>query len=394
VDLKTGGEIDLSGTLSAGSLTLETGSVDIQGSGQINVTGTVTNDAMIVGSGLSVSAAAFDNVGSLIASGNLTVTVSSGGFSNLSGSTLTGGTYEATGANGVLDLDIGAVIATDAANILLLNGGDIRSFDPVGSQYVSLQTSLTTIAQGGTLGLTNQTFNSDGLTNNGVLNLDSATVNAPHLTVGSQGVVDGAGTIAAPVNNAGIISAGFMPGATLSPALTQLPANNLIEITGPVSGTGVLEIAAPYVIPSGRTNTFVSATLQLDGPDSENVIFNNATHGGGTLLLNDLGGFTGAIEPESAGDNIILPNMSFSSVTGYSYSGNSAGGTLTIHESSNTITLNFIGDLDTADFTLAAGPQPLSSSPPSLEITVNPAPPPSFHRPIRRRPQAPPPSWC
>jgi len=276
----------------------------------------------------------------------------------------------------------------------LSNGGDIQSFDAGSSSYVSLQTSLTTIAQGGTLSLNNQTFNSSGLTDDGVLNLtytgrSSTTLNAPLLTVGSQGSVNGVGTIAAPISNSGIISAGFMPGATIIFAIEPAPQNNLLEITGPISGTGVLEVAAPYRFPSGRFNTYVSATLQLDGPDSENVVFANVTiptgspnDGVGTLILNDLAGFTGAIEPESNGDAIILPNMSFSSVTGYSYAGNSSGGTLTIHETGNvTISLNFIGDLYTADFTLAAGPQPISSSPPSLEITVNPSPSPSFPPP-------------
>jgi len=162
VDVKAGGEIAMSGTnlsggiLNAGSLIVESavepGNGQIQGAGQINVSGMVTNDAAIVGSGLSLSAGSLDNVGSLIASGNFTVTVNSGGFSNLSGSTLTGGTYEAiSGVGSVLDLNVGAVITTDAANMQLSNGGDIQSFDAGSSSYVSLQTSLTTIAQGGTL---------------------------------------------------------------------------------------------------------------------------------------------------------------------------------------------------------------------------------------------------
>ncbi len=403
VDVKGGGEINLQGgTLSAGSLTVESavepGNGQVQGAGHINVT-TLTNDAAIVGEGgdLSISAHALDNIGTLTASsGTFTVTVDSGGFSNLSGSTLTGGSYVAIGAPGgsILDLNVGAVITTDAANIQFSGGGDIQSFDPGSSSYVSLQTSLTTIAQGGTLTLNNQTFNSNGLTDDGVLNLSESgsgttTFNAPHLTIGSQGSVNGVGTIAAPISNSGIIIAGFMPGGAVI-SITPQPENNLLEITGPVSGTGVLEVGAPYAIISGGTTkeSFQFATLQLDGPDSENVVFaestippNSPSNGESTLLLNDLGGFTGAIEPGSNGDNIILPNMTFSSVTGYSYAGNSSAGTLTIHEGASTIKLNFIGDLDTADFTLAAGPQPISSSPSSLEITVNPDPSPSFPSP-------------
>ena len=92
----TGAEIDMDGTLSAGSLSLEDGSTNVQGSGLINVSGTILNDTSIIGNGLTVSASAFTNDGKVqAASGNLTLTVSPGGFSNFSGSTLAGGTYSA-----------------------------------------------------------------------------------------------------------------------------------------------------------------------------------------------------------------------------------------------------------------------------------------------------------
>jgi|SRR5579859_2913120 len=352
-----------SGTLTVGSLSLDASS-NAQGNGQINVTGTLTNDGTISGSDLSISAAAFDNVGTLTTApgGVLSVTVNSGGFRNLSGSTLTGGTYIADSQGSfavtVLNLNVGAVITTDAANIQIGLGGYIRSFDPGSGQYVSLETSLTTIAHDGTLSLNNQTFNSSGLTVDGVLDLsveDVGAFNAPQLTIGSQGSVNGIGTIAAPISNSGVIFAGAAPNQGALHA-------GLLDIRGEVSGSGVLDIGA-------------SSTLQLDALDTENVFFSNAANGAGTLVLNSR--FTGAIAPESASDKIILPQTSFSSVSGYSYSGNSSSGTLTIYDSSNNIQLNFIGDLDTADFTLAASPES-PGSPPGLEITVDPAPSPSF----------------
>jgi hypothetical protein len=391
VDVEAASVLEVSGALSAGSLTVgsatDPGHGQVQGSGQINIAGAVTNDATIVGSGLSVSAATLDNVGVLIAvSGDLTVTVNSGGFSNLSGSTVTGGTYIGQGGSGggVLDLNVGAVITTDAANMQFTDGGDIQSFDAGSSQYVSLQTSLTTIAQNGTLTLTNQTFNSQGLTDDGVLTLadtnsGSTTFNAPLLTVGSQGSVNGVGTIGASISNSGTIIAGFMPGQVAAGAPSQpLPANNLLEITGSVSGTGLLEVGAPFRTVDGNSVNYMPATLQLDGADSDNVSFSSSSSNepGGTLILNDLSGFTGSIVPGSGGD-IVIADVNYSSVTGYSYSGNPSGGTLTIQEGGDTIALNFIGNLNRADFTLSAGPQALSSSPPSLEIAVNPnAPPP------------------
>jgi len=386
VNVMTGGEIDVTGgTLSAGSLSLAAASYDLQGFGQVDVAGTISNVGLIVGNGLTISSAALSNAGTLLAlSGNLTVTVSSGGFSNLSGSTLIGGTYGAGFAGNttpnVLDLNIGGVIVTDAANIAIDGGGSIQSFDSGSGEYVPLQSSLTTIAQGGALSLADQTYTwSHDLTDDGALTLsyirsNQLTLNAPRLIVGSNATVSGVGTIAAPINNSGIITAGFMPGGFVIPA-SGAPANNLLEIDGPVTGTGTLVIGSPYK--TAGTNGYTFATLQLDGPVSENVMFPSFFQPGGTLILDDPSGFTGSIVPGTGG-TILVPGVSYSSVTGYSYSGDSAGGTLTVQDSGGTITLHFTGDLDTADFTLSAGPQPLSTSPPSLAINFNPSPPPNF----------------
>jgi len=155
----------------------------------------------------------------------LTVIVSGGGFSNLSGSTLIGGTYGAgfagNTAPNVLDLNVGGVIVTDAANIEIDGGGSIQSFDSGSGEYVPIQSSLTTIAQGGALSLANQTYTwSNDLTDDGALTLsytrsNAVTLNAPLLTVGSNGSVSGVGTIAASINNSGVIVAGFMPGESV-----------------------------------------------------------------------------------------------------------------------------------------------------------------------------------
>ena len=386
VNVMTGGEINISGgDLSAGSLSLAADSNGLQGFGQVDVAGTISNARGIIGSGLTISSAGLSGAGGLWASsGNLTVIVSGGGFSNLSGSTLTGGTYNAGFAGNttpnVLALNIGGLIVTDAANIAINGGGSIQSFDSGSGEYVPLQSSLTTIAQGGALSLADQTYTwSHGLTDDGTLILSyirssQLTLNAPQLIVGSNATVSGVGTIAAPINNSGIITAGFMPSGFVIPA-SGAPANNLLEIDGPVTGTGTLVIGAPYK--TAGTNGYTFAALQLDGPASENVIFPSFFQPGGTLILDDPSGFTGSIAPGTGG-TILVPGVSYSSVTGYSYSGDSAGGTLTVQESGGTITLNFSGDLDTADFTLSAGPQPLSTSPPSLAINFNPSPPPTF----------------
>src|SRR4051812_42086596 len=83
---------------SSGSLSI--GSCDnngqIQRAGNISCSGAFLNEGQIVGIGLSLTTASLTNTGGLVASsGDLTVTVSQGGFTNLSGTTLTGGTYSA-----------------------------------------------------------------------------------------------------------------------------------------------------------------------------------------------------------------------------------------------------------------------------------------------------------
>ena len=366
--IMTGGEIDMMGTLSVGSL--ENDGVDIQGQGQVNVAGALTNTTSIIGSGLTVTAAGLTNSGKLqAASGNLTINVNSGGFTNLSGSTLSGGTY-AAGFQGnttpnVLDLNVGAVITVDAATIQLDGGGAIASFDSGSAQYIPLQSSLATIAPSGTLSLADQAYNWGALTDQGALSLSGATFSSPQLTVAKGGTVIGVGTIAAPVSNAGTIIAGLQQVPDFGP----VPAD-LLKITGAVTGTGAIEVGGSII----AFDQDVVATLELNGPVSENVAFTDPS---GTLILDDQPGFTGAIATGTGGGTILLSGDSFSSVTGYSYSGNSTGGTLTVQLSGGPIAINFLGDLDRSDFTLAAGPQPLSTSPPSLMITVTPGPPPA-----------------
>jgi hypothetical protein len=362
--LLAGGEIDMGGgSLSAGSF--ENGGVDIQGSGQVHVSGTMSNTAEVVGGGLTLTLAGLNNTGRLqTASGDLTVNVSSGGFTNLSGSTLTGGTYGAgyTGntTSNTLFLNVGGLVATDAANIVLDGGGAIDCFDSNTSSYVSIQSSLHAIASGGTLSLANQTYNFGALTDDGALVLSNfATLNAPQLTINSDGQVSGTGAIVAPIANAGVITAG----AVQTTAFGDNSPDSL-QINGAVTGGGTLKIASQQFNFSRQR---IHASLELNGPVSENVVFSDGT---GTLTLDNPASFTGAITPAGAGDEIILPGVSLSSVIGYSYSGDSSGGTLTLQLSSSTIALKLSGDFDRGSFGLSAGPQPLSNSPPSLAITL------------------------
>ena len=147
--LDPGGSVEMrGGILSVGSL--ENNGTQINRNGQIFVAGLLTNNTEIVGSGLTITAGSLTNTGLLAAtSGDMTVNVTAGGFTNLSGSTLTGGTYQAGGDAGGYDstlyLNVGGVIATNATDIVL-NGGEIASYDTASSTFVPLESSLHLIS--------------------------------------------------------------------------------------------------------------------------------------------------------------------------------------------------------------------------------------------------------
>ena len=336
------------GSLTAGTL-VNNGS--IQGQGTINAT-SFTNTGTVVSTGLAIAANALTNTGTLSAAyADMTVIVTAGRFSNLSGGVLTGGTYTSGGAH-ILALDVGGPITTDAA-VINLGGGSvgITVADTSGANAVPLQSTLRTIAASGVLNLDQFSWTGKDLTVDGVLTLaEASTVAVPQLTVDPSGSVRGVGAINAPVVNNGTISAdagGFIT-----------PSNTALYLAGPITGGGALKVAA------GLTSNI--STLELGGATSETVQFGN---GLGVLQLDKPATFTGRIAPARGGDQVAVGGISLSSVTGYSYAQGSGGGVLTINTASGPTTLQFQRVYSTASFTFGAGPQS-ATLPASLLITV------------------------
>lgn len=346
------------GTFNAGSVV---NGGNIGGYGQVTVSGALINDGQIVGTNgdLTVTAHGLANNGLLsVGTGHLIVNVDPGGFANLVGTTLSGGSYGASGG-GALELNVGGPIATDAATIIL-GSGSIASFDPSTGGYVLLQSSLHSVAASGVLSLTGQTWNWGSLSVDGSLTLaNNAALTSPQLTVGAGGHVSGSGTIAAPVLNAGTITA------------SGSSSGSVLDIAGPVTGSGSLVIGPGWYAGVGTTN--VSLTLELGGATSQAVTFSNNL---GALILDDPHGFSGTIEPStlfnqiSAGDQIVLTGLSLDGLQGYSYTGNSSGGVLSLQEASGTTNLHIAGAFNAGSFNFSAGPQFLTTSPPSLKVTV------------------------
>jgi len=341
------------GTLNVGSL-LNHGGGDIQASGVISVSGLLTNDSYIGGrdingASLAVTASSLVNNGMLSASrGGMSVTVAAGGFANLTGATLAGGEYFAF--DGTLKFDIGSLIETIAAPVTVRDGADILSYDPASGHYVSIQSSVHTIAASGRLSLARQSFEWGPLTVDGVLTLsDNGTLLADQITVGVGGLISASGIIQAPIENAGIIEA----------------SSGRLVIAGPVTGSGKVVIGPGQYIYPGIVGS--SALLELSGPFSQAVVFSN---GIGSLFIDDPASFTGSIAPVLAGQNVItLYGHSFDDVQGYSYTGDSTGGMLVLHQASGTTSLEIVGEFNTGSFSLSAGPQaPMAL--PSLNIAV------------------------
>jgi hypothetical protein len=355
------GEIDLEGgTLDAG--TLENDGSNIQGYGQLTTTGVLTNNSEIVGEDLTLTLGGLVNGGTLVAAfGNLVVQVSSG-FAQFSDGSLTGGAYIAGyGGNTVansntLYFNIGGVVTTDGAAMTLNSGGGIDSFDSASWSYVPLQSTLNLISAAGSLSLAGQSYDWEtALTVAGSLSLlgGAADLSAPQLIVDPGGSVSGAGIILSPIDNSGAIFAGLPsdPGSG--------SAGGELDIQGVVTGDGTIEISPKQGSP---------VTLELGGPDSNNVSFADGT---GTLQLDDPSVFSGTITLGGLGDQIILAGISYASVTGYTYAVSATGGALTIDGAGTAYTLNFAGDYDSSSFTLSAGPQLVTSSPTSLLITLS-----------------------
>lgn len=363
------GEINLSGgTLTAGSIVND--NLYIQGDGHI-VVGTLTNDGFLVGGNLTIDATELVNSGTLGGSGTTTVNVADGGFTGLSNGTLSSGTLY---GGGTLALHVGSTIATDAA-MITLDGGTITSRDPATGQDVALTSSLHQVAAGGTLAINSGTYHFGQLTVAGTLNLaglNRAHLSADGLVIGPGGHLTGTGTLDSPLENDGIIQVGHFFSNTIS------GYGGLLVLGGAVTGSGSIEIlpaSAEIYIHQGYFHS--GPMLEIAGPTAQHVVFDDAY---GTLKLDQPESFTGVISVVSGSpgsyysdhgaDTILLPNVDFSSITGESYVGTAAGGTLTLQEASGAITLRFTGNHTLGNFTITSVPGVLSSDPVSVKITV------------------------
>ncbi len=297
---------------------------------------------------------------------------------------MSGGTF-----GGNLDLDVGGSIVTDAA--ALIAGGTIETFDTNAGTYVPLEATLQTIAAAGQLLVLNgdSYTNDNTLSVHGTIALDQTflangrteTFSVPELLVAPDGELTAdSGVVSGQIVNDGAI----LVTLGLLSVGSNLPASGDLVLHSPITGEGSLTITAGTTAIGAFgppiSTIYISNTLELGAADSENVSFGDNS---GNLVLDDPLGFIGTIIPQSyigtiappsGGDTVILPGISLTSITGHSYSGNSAAGTLTLDLPSGDLNLQFAGDYVTSSFTLTAGMQEFSTSPPSVLITETSVP--------------------
>ncbi len=181
------------------------------GSGTSALNLAITNSGTInAASGTLQLQSTVSNTGLLLATNGGVFDLSPATLSNLTGTTLSGGSYEAD-AGSIIELSNNATIATDSANITLSGvGSSIQAFN--GSTEVTLDSSLSSITANGALTLLNgRNFtvaaNAGTLSLAGLLSLGGVKFSATKLAITGAGTASGYGTIASAVTDAGTISA-------------------------------------------------------------------------------------------------------------------------------------------------------------------------------------------
>jgi len=336
--LEIGGTLQIAGAGSA--LTFVTGTIQVDSTGLFEgaAVGTFFSSPFTVsfinngtvradgGAGTSLQIlSAFTNNGTLLAD-NGVLLLGGSGLSNLSGGTLTGGTYYAQGpAAGTFNqIEIGvnfdAVITTDAANIVLDgNASRIQGFSA--GSFQPLEQQLQTIANNGTLQLLSGRgySTSNAITDNGMLNLQGGTLATGTLTVGASGVLEGFGIVSNTVVDQGavIASGGALDlagGSSVTGVLTTMPGSTLILAGGTpsfISNNGAIyDTSGLLTINSlAGTGTLVvqnGATIDLAAATSQSVMFSGSN---ATLQLDAPSGYKGTLNGIGPGDKLILSGV-------------------------------------------------------------------------------------
>jgi hypothetical protein len=279
--LSIAGTLDFAGSgktlrVTAGTATLNGGTIAdaatltgmVGGKGTILGAGTLVNQGTLIANGGTnqdlLVLQAFSNAGTVIANNGF-LGIEGTGLTNLSGNTLTGGTFIAKGSYGAVNiLAIGvnfeADIATDAATVIL-DGAASEIEGWTGSaqtgSFQAIETQLQSIAATGTLQLlSNRGYTTTNtLTDSGSLILQGGILETGGLTVAAGGALTGYGVITGDVGNLGAI--------TVTGTTSGVPT---LQITGAVTGGGSVTVAAgdALILSGGSIGTLVNSGTVVD----------------------------------------------------------------------------------------------------------------------------------
>ncbi len=294
------------GTINVGtagaSFSISSGSFTNQGT--INATGSS-------GASLTLSGTRFTNEGTIHVANGATVLAQVTTFTNLVGTTLTGGTYQVD-AGSKLQLPGNSRIQTLDANVTLSGAGSAIVSNTASGQ-TSFDNTLQSIGADGELHLLNgrDFTTSNSITDGGLLDLGGITFTAAALAVTANGELSGFGAVAATLNNAGLIDAHggvlTLQHGVANSGDMQIDAGADLVLDGAVTGSGLITFGS-----GAQTLSLANAALQ--GNNLSNVI-------------NDFG----------AGDKIDLTGISDATHVDFDYATNTmtvsggAEGPITLH---------------------------------------------------------------
>jgi fibronectin-binding autotransporter adhesin len=334
---------------------------DANSSTDVASVGTVVNDGTVIsdvsGSAFGVDPDIFTNNGLLEAANGGELLVGSNSFTNLTGTTLTGGSYEAS-RNSTFEFVNFTTIVTDDATIILSGANSVmKQLNPTTNVTVTLESTLTSTGTSGILSVQagRDWTQTTAFTNAGIIELGGGTFQVSSLT--NSGTILGFGTVSGAVTDSGALIAfagtlgfqggsfsgisgtlasGMMVGAGANATL-QLPGNiSIATLDGEIalSGSGAtiqsLNGSAEVTVQSTLKTIAASGVLEVgDTYTSSNVISNAGTiqMGGGTLS-------TGLLT-DSAGSN-LYGDGTVASVFSDSGSVTSTGGALVFTGSGDT----------------------------------------------------------
>jgi fibronectin-binding autotransporter adhesin len=240
---------------------------------------TVASGGQLTGYGTAATPVA--NSGSIVANG---------GTLDVTGAESGTGALEALAAS-VLQLAANSAITTDSVLILLTGAGS--EIETGSGTPTKIESSLTTIASGGTLAvLGNRGYSSSlAMTDSGLLRLGGGTFASASLSVTSGGMVLGYGTVTPAVANAGTIEAN---GGLLDLAAGASGAGTLIADVGATlefAGTATTTTAGAVIANgtvdlAGGTLTASSITVASGGELLGYGTVTSAVSNSGTVVVN------------------------------------------------------------------------------------------------------------